>query len=67
MSVLLQIFRLLPRKKLGAGMFTFGSHAIFEELVADNVPRTRAVYLEALRRIPHAEFTLRGLDIVRQI
>ena len=32
-------------------------YAIFEELVADNVPRTRAVYLEALRRIPHAEFT----------
>ena len=32
-------------------------YAIFEELVANNVPRTRAVYLEALRRIPHAEFT----------
>ena len=32
-------------------------YALFEELVANNVTRTRAVYLEMLKLIPHEDFT----------
>jgi crooked neck len=32
-------------------------YALFEELVANNIVRTRAVYLEMLKLIPHEDFT----------
>ena len=38
-------------------------YAIFEELIANNVVRTRAVYLEALNKIPHKKFTFAKLWI----
>ena len=38
-------------------------YAVFEELVANDRVRTRAVYLEALGKIPHKKFTFAKLWI----